>query len=173
MTSTTPRASTKRWSTSLEFRPRGLVLFCAILTAVALSEALRLILHGATTQVRWGGWYLLAVSALIALGALPSSDSRRAAAPPAENSTDRVAPGGTPRRNVAVFFVSVIVFAWALPWVGFAIANFVFVSVYLKVIDRRPWHTSLAVAAIVDSCLVLGMDRLNVLLPAGVFGIGL
>lgn len=160
--------------------PWALPLFFAVLAAVGTGEALRLILKGDTSEARAGGWYLLLVSALIALGASGRPDRATGAPPAAAAVTEREEPevsdSGSQRKNrtreAVIFFVSAFTFAWALPWVGFAVANGLFVTAYLVFVDHRRWWNALWIAALVDACLIFGLRLLDVVLPTGVFGLG-
>ncbi|TCC32210.1 tripartite tricarboxylate transporter TctB family protein [Kribbella sindirgiensis] len=161
--------------------PWGLPILFAVLAAVGVAESLRLILVGATSEARAGGWYLLLVSMLIAVGALARPD-RAATKPPAVPGPDVVAPESSvqaePERRThahkaVIFFVATVAFAWALPWVGFAVANGFFVAAYLIWIDHRRWWHALLIAVVVDACLVTGLRLIDVVLPSGVLGIGI
>ena len=154
----------------------GLPIFCVFLGLVAASEALRLILQGDTTEARFGGWYLMVVSLLVASGVLVTTSD----APRGSDSVEE-SPGGdgvvesTVRqshlREAVIFFAAAFVYAWALPWIGFALANALFITAFLILIDHRRWFVALTFAVIVDIAMVVGMDALNVLLPTGVIGL--
>lgn len=154
--------------------PWGLPIFFAASATAGLTESMRLILTGDTSEARAGGWYLLMVSALVAVGALARPD-RVTAKPPALVDP---APGDDPEkrsyaREAVTFFAATVVFAWALPWVGFAVANGLFVAAYLVWIDRRRWWRAVLIAVLVDACLVVGLRLIDVALPRGVLGIGI
>jgi hypothetical protein len=135
------------------------------LAIVGTGESLRLILGGRTSEARAGGWYLLMVSALIAVGALARADRV-----PASKEEEPERKGHA--REAVVFFVATFVFAWALPWVGFAVANGLFVAAYLRWVDHRRWWHAVLIAAVVDAFLVIGLKLIDVVLPTGVLGIG-
>lgn len=158
-------------------RGRGFPVACGVLALVSGSEAVRLILQGDSQSTRWSGWYLMVVSVLVASGALVGSADADPSPSAAESTSadegeDAPSAATSYTREAVIFFIAAFVYAWALPWVGFAVANAAFVAAYLLFIDHRRWYVAVSIALVVDLCLVVGMDRLNVLLPTGVLGLG-
>ncbi|MER7604748.1 hypothetical protein [Nocardioides sp. NPDC127503] len=165
----------------------GFPIFCIFLGLVGASEALRLVLQGETGEARYGGWYLMVVSALVASGALvrtpdatqdagdseipqaPEDSGSAGAIPVGEDDSDVMTQSHV--REAVIFFAAVFVYAWALPWIGFALANALFITAFLILIDHRRWFVAITLAVIVDVVIVVGMDALNVLLPTGVIGL--
>lgn len=165
----------------VRLRPWSLQIGCAVLAIVGAGESLRLILGGATPEARWGGWYLLVVSALVAVGVLARPEGATAAPPAAAAALDPGAPEPASDehpermnhgRAAVIFFIAAFIFAWALPWVGFAVANGLFVAAYLVWVDRRRWYVAIGIAVLVDAGLVGGLHFLDVFLPTGVLGLG-
>jgi hypothetical protein len=172
-------------------KQHGLRIFCVFLTALCAVEGTRMLLQSRATDARWGGWYLLVVGLLISFGIFAketdgtdqSRDTSKSAHGSEASGDDQMAsrtpmaeePNAEPvqkrTRYAAIFFAAALVYAWALPWVGFAIANALFVAAYLLIIDKQRWFVAVGIAVVVDVVLVIGMGLLGVFLPTGVYGL--
>lgn len=152
---------------------RGQSLLFLVLAAVGATESLRLILGGGTTETRGSGWYLLVVTGLVVAGVFARPERSATPARGMHEETSREEPHGSRHtRDAVIFFAAASGFAWALPWVGFAVANGLFVAAYLVWVDHRRWWFAIVAAAVTDAVLVVGMHLLRVSLPAGVgFGV--
>lgn len=187
-------------SSAERLKQRGLPIFCTFLTALCAVEGTRMALQNHATDARWGGWYLLVVGVLISFGifanditdttdisesgAASGSGTRVESSPRAEGTNPAVddhmavliaaeqAPVQKHTRYAVIFFAAALTYAWALPWVGFAIANALFVAAYLLIIDKQRWFVAVGIAVVVDVVLVIGMGLLGVFLPTGVLGLG-
>jgi hypothetical protein len=186
----------------------GLQTACAALAVVGGAEAARLLRAGDTDLERSGGWYLLVVSGLVALGIFarpvaggerstmaegglavsiaiadsattdravgsvsPSAGSPADPEPADPETADGTATKVSHAREAVIFFAAAVAFAWALPRLGFAIANGLFIALYLIFVDHRAWYKALLIAALVDGGIVVAMNSLQVVLPRGVFGL--
>jgi hypothetical protein len=177
------RSVAQDWVRSQDLRRWGLPAFCGVLAAIGTAESMRLLVAGQSTfESRWGGWYLLVVSAFVAAGALAKPESNVPLTPstlrsdgqaPAPEDPPPPSRTGSRTRDAILLFALTLLFAWALPWVGFALANAVFICAYLVWIDRRSWRVAIAIAVLTDVVLVGGLHLLDVLLPTGVIGFGL
>ncbi|ROS38492.1 tripartite tricarboxylate transporter TctB family protein [Amycolatopsis thermoflava] len=160
----------------------GSRVFFGLLAAVAAAEGTRLVVSGTTTETRTGGWYLLAIVLALLCGVLSRAATPAAPAPEeleaAASDTGDTACSSVPdtkrnRTGALLLLAAAAGYAWALPWFGFAVTNFVFLAVYLHWVARRGWIRTLLYAVIVDAVFVTGFTLLSVQVPDGVFGLPL
>jgi len=172
--------------------------FAALLTVIATAEGLRIILTGADSEIRYGGWYLLVVAAALATGIfvreeMPDVSSVDSVEPEAEPISQPLLPEALPGAATAavsqvgldrdtpsqrvllgravVLFAAAIAFAIAMPWIGFAPATLLFLLVYFRWISDIHWPRTTIYALITSFALVGGFALLSVRMPRGIFGL--
>lgn len=159
--------------------PAGL----AILSAVAFGEGVRLILAGTSAhQSGPPGVFLCLVAVLLLSSTLVATLSdRRGAAPPAvvsdspcelrqgsEEEVPTLQGGGTAPLWRAIGLM--VFYAFALPWVGFALTTGIFLVIYLAWVAGYPWWKSAIYGVLIDTAAVVLFNQAGVVLPSGAYG---
>jgi putative tricarboxylic transport membrane protein len=142
---------------------RGVPLVLLVAALVYLSLALRLPFGAAARP--GAGFYpvIVAVFAIIVALAATASAFRGAR----DSEADAVDLDAAARRRVVISVVALAVFCLALPWVGYLVAAFAFVTVVLRYLGSR-WTTAL-LAGVLSSAGSYGLFAvlLDVPLPRG------
>ena len=148
----------------------GIPTALLMVAAVAFVDGLRLVLDATTARPSApAGWYLCIVAAVLAATAVLAlvrdggTDITDSATPSAAADRDGLAQAW---RAIALM----VLYAYALPWVGFAITTGVFAMVYLRWIGRYSVVRVVAYGLAMDVATVVLFDQAGVLLPAGAYG---
>lgn len=145
--------------------PTGLLL----VAIVAFTDGVRLILDATSARPSApAGWYLCTVAAVLAVTAVLATardgDDARDATTPAE------AADGDGLTQAWRAIALMVLYAYALPWVGFAITTAVFALAYLRWVARYSVVRALAYGLAMDVVAVVLFDRAGVVLPTGAYG---
>ena len=141
---------------------------------VALVEGIRLIAGASSAhQSRPPGVFLCLVAAVLAMSTVLATRTSGAAEP---DTGDEAAPGPaeaskTGSRGAVWKAVGLMaVFAWALPWIGFALTTGGFLVVYLMWVPRYPVWKAVLYGVAIDAAAVLLFGQAGVVLPTGAYG---
>ncbi|ALV40841.1 hypothetical protein AU252_06410 [Pseudarthrobacter sulfonivorans] len=74
-------------------------------------------------------------------------------------------------KQVLIAVALIIVWALALPWIGFAISNGLFLIAFMILVGRRKVLSSVLLGAVIGAGTAFGFSALGVVLPQGIFGI--
>ena len=111
------------------------------------------------------GFYPVMVAVFAIVVAAGATVSAFRNAPPAE--TDAVGLDAASRRRVVISVVALVAFCLALPWIGYPVAAFAFVTVILRYLGGR-WTTALLTGVLSSAgSYVLFAVLLDVPLPSG------
>ncbi len=154
---------------------RLLPLTLLTVSAVAVGEGLRLVV-GSTTAVTSvaPGVYVCAVGVVLAAATVVGMLRPVTNTDPDDGATEATLEPDDElrqRRKVWRLLAMMVVYAVALPWVGFALTNGLFTVAYLWWIAGYPVIRSLVYGVIIDAALVAFFTQVGVLLPPGVFGL--
>ena len=142
---------------------RAVPLVLLVAAGVYLTLALQLPFGAAARP--GAGFYPVIVAVFALVVALAATTSAFRGAPGVE--AEAVGLDAAARRRVVISVVALVVFCLGLPWVGYPIAAFAFVTVVLRYLGGR-WPTALLTGAL-SSAASYGLFAvlLDVPLPAG------
>lgn len=158
-----------------------------VVAVLAVADGLRIVTTGRPGDAQ-SGWFVFAVGLCFAFFVIISSpwrEIRESFSPASRPGTDTEAgheATGTETeiaqsqrnpylRQVLVALGLVIIWALALPWIGFAISNALFLASFMMLVGRRKALTSILLALIISAAVAYGFSAMGVFLPRGVFGI--
>jgi putative tricarboxylic transport membrane protein len=142
---------------------RAVPLLLLLVAGVYLTLALQLPFGAAARP--GAGFYPVIVAAFAIVVALIATASAFRGAP----RSVAVELDAGPRRRVVISVVALVAFCFVLPWVGYPVAAFAFVTVVLRYLGSR-WAIALLIAAL-SSALSYGLFAviLDVPLPRGLW----
>ncbi|TPV51106.1 tripartite tricarboxylate transporter TctB family protein [Pseudarthrobacter phenanthrenivorans] len=158
-----------------------------VIAALAVIDGLRVVTTGRPGDAQ-SGWFVVALGVCLAFFVIISSqwrEIRESFSSPSRHGADveagtkaanTEADAGQGQRNpylrqVLLALGLIIIWALALPWLGFAISSALFLASFMMLVGRRKVMTSILLALIISAVTAYGFSAMGVFLPRGIFGI--
>jgi hypothetical protein len=163
-------------------RQLGVPIVLLAIALLTIADGLRIVTSGLDSQ---SGFFILAIGLCFALFIIISSPLGRIRRLPQERSSpasDEMPPVSQTdfqaeeqpvgyMKQVLIAVALIIVWALALPWIGFAISNGIFLIAFMILVGRRKALSSVLLGAVIGAGTAFGFSALGVVLPQGIFGI--
>lgn len=158
-----------------------------VIAALAVVDGLRIVTTGRPGDAQ-SGWFVFTLGVCFAFFVIISSpwrEIRESFSPTSRHgrngeagheATGTEAGMAQSQRNpylkqVLVALGLIIIWALALPWIGFAVSNALFLASFMMLVGRRKVLTSILLALIISAVTAYGFSAMGVFLPRGIFGI--
>jgi hypothetical protein len=172
-------------------RELGIPVILLVIALLTIIDGLRIVMSGQQAgQDSQSGFFILALGVAFTLFIIISSPfgqiRRQLQKHPTPTPEEMTAPDEigadtqtepateeTPRymRQVLTAIALIVVWALALPWIGFAITNGLFLTAFMILVGRRKILSSVLLGLIIGIVTAMGFSALGVVLPQGIFGI--
>ncbi|MCP9002066.1 tripartite tricarboxylate transporter TctB family protein [Pseudarthrobacter sp. RMG13] len=166
-------------------RQLGVPVVLLAIALLTIADGLRIVTSGQDNQ---SGFFILAIGLCFVLFIIISSPLARIGRPrrlpqgtsalageeimpiPQTDPAAEEQPAGY-MKQVLIAVALIIVWALALPWIGFAISNGLFLIAFMILVGRRKILSSVLLGAVIGAGTAFGFSALGVVLPQGIFGI--
>lgn len=158
-----------------------------VIAALAVTDGLRIVTAGRPGSAQ-SGWFVFALGICFAFFVIISSpwrEIKESFSPTFRHGNDsetghedtgtEAEPAQSQRnpylKQVLVALGLIVIWALALPWIGFAVSNALFLASFMMLVGRRNILTSILLALIISAATAYGFSAMGVFLPRGIFGI--